>query len=160
VRQEVLTPVVGSGARPTQLRATLSPTSQSRFVRPSAVPSAVPWARRVLGHMLRAWQLENISDTALLLLSELVTNAVQASGDSGDRHHGDQQMIAFTLQLTDTSLVMEVWDTNPALPVLQESDITGDHGRGLLLVDFMADQWGHRAENGGKVVWCKVAIRA
>lgn len=145
---------------PTQLSATLSPTSQSRLVSLSAVASAVPWARRVLRHMLRAWQLENISDTALLLLSELVTNAVQASGDGVDRHHGYHQMIAFALQLTDTSLVMKVWDTNPTLPVLQESDITGDHGRGLLLVDFMADQWGHRAENGGKVVWCKVAIPA
>lgn len=160
MRQEVMAPFVGSGASATQLSPTLNSDSQSRLLRLAALPSAVPWARRVLRHMLREWQLENISDTALLLLSELVTNAVQASGDGADRHHGDQQMIAFTLQLTDTSLLMKVWDTNPALPVLQESDITGDHGRGLLLVDFMADQWGHHAENGGKVVWCEVAVPA
>jgi anti-sigma regulatory factor (Ser/Thr protein kinase) len=132
----------------------------SRHVRLVALPSAVPWARRILRHMLREWQLEEMSDPAQLLVSELVTNAVQASA----RQHGHDQdslpMIGLTLQLTDTALTAEVWDTSPALPVLQEADLTGERGRGLMLVDFLADSWGHRVAGGGKVVWCTVAIPA
>jgi hypothetical protein len=67
-------------------------------------------------------------------------------------------MIGLTLRLTETALVAEVWDTSSALPALQEADLTGERGRGLVLVDFLADSWGHRTAGGGKVVWCTVAI--
>jgi anti-sigma regulatory factor (Ser/Thr protein kinase) len=107
--------------------------------------------------MLREWQLEEMADPALLVLSELVTNAVQASGKGTGR---DRQIITLTLQLTDTSLRMEVWDANPALPALRKADLLSDHGRGLLLVDAIGDAWGHRAADGGKMVWCEVAIPA
>jgi anti-sigma regulatory factor (Ser/Thr protein kinase) len=140
----------------------VSPTASrvlgSRLLRLGALPSAVPWARRVLRHLLRQWQLEALAEPAMLLVSELVTNAVQASSDGPGPEHSSQQMISLTVQLTDTSVVITVWDANPALPVLQEADVTGDHGRGLLLVDFLADAWGHHAADGGKVVWCAVAI--
>ncbi len=130
----------------------------SRHVRLSALPSAVPWARRVLRHMLREWQLEGMSDPALLLVSELVTNAVQASANQAGRYEGSRPVIGLTLRRTGTVLMAEVWDTSPALPVLQEADLTGEGGRGLMLVDFLAEAWGHRAARGGKVVWCTVAI--
>lgn len=130
----------------------------SRHVRLAALPSAVPWARRILRHMLREWRLEGMSDPALLVVSELVTNAVQASpGQAGD----DQRslpMIGLSLRLTDTALMAEVWDTSPDLPVLQESDLAREGGRGLVLVNFLADSWGHRAAAGGKVVWCTIAL--
>jgi anti-sigma regulatory factor (Ser/Thr protein kinase) len=107
--------------------------------------------------MLREWQLEKMADSALLVLSELVTNAVQASGKGTGR---DRPIITLTLQLTDTILRMEVWDANPALPTPQKADLLSDHGRGLLLVDALGDAWGHRAADGGKMVWCEVAIPA
>ncbi len=130
----------------------------SRRVRLAALPSAVPWARRILRHMLREWQLEGMSDPVLLLVSELVTNAVQASVSQAGRDEDSWPMIGLTLQLTDTVLQLEVWDTSSALPALQEADLTGERGRGLVLVDFLADSWGHRTAGGGKVVWCTVAI--
>jgi anti-sigma regulatory factor (Ser/Thr protein kinase) len=136
------------------------PTSsrgRPRHVRLAALPSAVPWARRILGHMLREWQLESMSDPALLLVSELVTNAVKASASQPGKNES-LPMIGLTLQYTDAGLLAEVWDASPALPELQEADLTGQRGRGLVLVDFLADSWGHRAADGGKVVWFTVAV--
>jgi len=156
--QELMTRFAGHDAGATAVSPAPSRVLESRLVRLAALPSSVPWARRVLRHMLRQWELEAVADAGLLLLSELVTNAVQASSDGAVQERKSQQMICLALQLTDASLVIRVWDANPALPVLQEADVTGDHGRGLLLVDFLADSWGHYAADGGKVVWCEIAF--
>ncbi len=133
---------------------------QTRQVRLAALPSAVPWARRVLRHMIREWQLESIADAAALLVSELVTNAVDASAASASRAHGKLPMIGLTIRLTAASLVLEVSDTSPLRPVRQEADSAADHGRGLVLVDALADAWGDRTADGGKVVWCELALPA
>jgi anti-sigma regulatory factor (Ser/Thr protein kinase) len=141
----------------------MSPTlscTGSRHVKLAALPCAVPQSRRVLRHVLREWQLEKMLDPALLVTSELVANAVQASGNNACTDGQNRQVIALTVQLTDNSLLLEVWDASPALPVLKETDITGVRGRGLMLVDFLADAWGHRPAEGGKVIWCEVAIPA
>jgi anti-sigma regulatory factor (Ser/Thr protein kinase) len=130
----------------------------TRYVRLAALPSAVPWARRVLRHMLCEWQLENMADPAALLLSELVTNAVEASPGRACRKPGKLPMIGLAIRLTPASLVLEVWDASPLRPVPQDAGIAGDRGRGLLLIDALADSWGHRAADGGKIVWCEVAI--
>lgn len=125
-------------------------------VRLAAAPSVVPWTRRLLRDVLAEWQLESKLDPALLLVSELVTNAVQASGDCPCNGSQNQPAIVLTVAFTETSLLLEVWDSSPLPPVLQEADVTGDRGRGLMLVDFLADAWGHRPEGGGKVVWCEL----
>lgn len=131
---------------------------QTRSVRLAALPSSVPWARRILRHMLREWQVESMADPAALLVSELVTNAVEASAGRTGRDQGKLPMIGFTIRLTATSLVLEVWDSSPLRPVPQEADVARDRGRGLLLIDALAGSWGHRAADGGKVVWCELAI--
>lgn len=131
---------------------------QTRDVRLAALPSAVPWARRVLRHMLHEWQVESMADPAALLVSELVTNAVEASAGRTGRDQGKLPMIGLAIRLTATSLVLEVWDSSPLRPVSQEADIARNRGRGLLLIDAMADSWGHRAADGGKVVWCELAL--
>jgi anti-sigma regulatory factor (Ser/Thr protein kinase) len=124
----------------------------------TALPSAMSWARGMLRQMLCEWQLERMSDTVLLLMSELVTNAVKASGDGTCGGHLSRQMIALTVRRTDASLLMEVWDANPAPPVPREADVTRECGRGLLVVETLSDNWGHHAEGDGKVVWCEVAV--
>lgn len=149
---------IDPGVSATDVHPAPGPEIRSRQVRLTALPSAVPWARRVLRHMLREWQLPDLADPALLLVSELVTNAVQASARGARRDPDRLPMISLTVRITDTSLVTEVWDASPDVPALREADLTGDRGRGLLLVDFLADQWGHRPADGGKVVWCTVGI--
>jgi len=131
---------------------------QTRYVRLAALPSAVPWARRVLRHMLREWRVESMADPAALLVSELVTNAVEASAGGAGRDHGMLPMIGLAIRLTAASLVLEVWDASPLRPVPRKADTAADRGRGLELVDALAHAWGHRAAGGGKVVWCEVAI--
>jgi anti-sigma regulatory factor (Ser/Thr protein kinase) len=156
---QVMAPPVAP-AEATDMDPTLTSCLTSRHVRLAALPSAVPWARRVLRHVLREWQLESWSDPALLLVSELVTNAVQASVRSVGPDPVSHLMVSLTLELSETSLLMKVWDASPCLPVLSEADVTGDRGRGLLLVDFLADAWGHCDASPGKVVWCELGIQA
>jgi anti-sigma regulatory factor (Ser/Thr protein kinase) len=131
---------------------------QTRHVRLAALPTAVPWARRVLRHMLHDWQLEGMADCAALLVTELVTNAVQASAGLACRNHGKLPMIGLGIRLTPADLVLEVWDASPLRPVLHNAGTTSDRGRGLLLIDALAGSWGYRAADGGKIVWCTVAI--
>jgi hypothetical protein len=55
-------------------------------------------------------------------------------------------------------LRLEVWDASPAPPVVQETDLTSESGRGLLMIECMSTRWGHRRQDAGKVVWCEVAL--
>jgi anti-sigma regulatory factor (Ser/Thr protein kinase) len=158
VSQNAEAACVGASMSATDVVPAPSSGITSRHVRLAALPSAVPWARRVLRHVLRERQLEKLLDPALLLVSELVTNAVQASAHYASRGPDQLQMIALSLHLTDTSLVTEVWDASPGVPGLRDADPTDDRGRGLLLVDSLADAWGHHRRDGGKVVWCTVAV--
>lgn len=158
--QQAETPAVEVSMRATGVLPAPARSVRCRKVRLAALPSAVPWARLILRHMLREWQLEWLSDPALLLTSELVTNAVQASARRPWHDPGTLPVIALSLRVTDTSLLTEVWDASPGLPVLRAADLTGERGRGLLLVDFLADAWGHHTADDGKVVWCEVALPA
>jgi two-component sensor histidine kinase len=143
----------------TRLQATAPDRGrQTRYVRLTGLPSAVPWARRVLRHMLQEWQLESMAEPAARLVSELVTNAVEASADCTGRGHRTLPMIGLAIRLSATSLVLEVWDASPLGPVPQEADIAADRRRGLLQVDALADSWGQRAADGGEIVWCEVAV--
>jgi anti-sigma regulatory factor (Ser/Thr protein kinase) len=145
-------PSPGTGAAAT-VSLEASRSARIRHVRLAAVPSAVPWARRILKHVLREWELQSLGDCALLAVSELVTNAVQRSPCSG---RSDRETVELTLKATGNGLRIDVWDANPAMPVLTEADLTGDRGRGLVLVDFLSDAWGHRPAGRGKVVWCEM----
>jgi anti-sigma regulatory factor (Ser/Thr protein kinase) len=141
------------------MNQTLSHSILSRQLKLAALPSAAPWARRMTRQLLEEWQLETLSDTALLVVSELVTNAVKASGnlDCPGLRPLSWQMLALTVQHTGAGVRLEVWDPNPVRPALQQPDPSSEGGRGLLIVECLADQWGHYTADGGKVVWCELA---
>lgn len=142
------------------MNQTLSHPALTRQLNLAALPSAAPWARRMISHLLQEWRLEALSDTALLLVSELVTNAVKAAGNvcRCDGSPARWQMIGLTVGLTETGLLIEVWDPDAALPARQEPDLASEGGRGLLIVECLADSWGHHAADGGKTVWCELAL--
>lgn len=129
---------------------------------------AQPWAavvtRRQLRHLLRAWQLAALTDTAQLMASELVANAVTAAQaqDSGAFLDGPRltpRPIELSVRRTEVSLIIEVRDPSPELPVAQQAGPMDEGGRGLRLVEILATRWGHyAAEGGGKVVWCEIAL--
>ena len=157
VRCELATPVADAGAGGTTADPACSRATRHLQVKLAAVPAAVSWARRVVQRALREWRLESVSESAMLLVSELATNAVQASGGGSGRGSRNQRIIVLILALTETGVLLQVWDSSPVLPVLQDADVTSDQGRGLLLVDVLADAWGHHCAGSGKVVWCELA---
>ncbi|WP_251067473.1 ATP-binding protein [Streptomyces sp. ISL-36] len=106
--------------------------------------TAVPEVRHALRKMLGKWGGPGASDVAELLTSELVTNALI---------HTDHGAVV-TATVVPDSLRVEVRDFVPGLP---EPDVPfaddGTHGRGLVLVEALADSWGVEDHGVGKVVW-------
>lgn len=113
--------------------------------------TAVPEVRRALRELLGHWKHRGPVDVAELLTCELVTNALI---------HTDQGAVV-TATLAPGGLRVEVHDFTPVLPepYVPSAD-DGTHGRGLLLVQALADAWGVRAHEAGKVVWFELAGEA
>lgn len=104
----------------------------------------VPEARKALRELLRHWGKPGGSEIAELLTSELVTNALI--------HTDDDALLTATIG--PRGLRVEVRDfvaRRPRLCVPNADD--GTHGRGLVLVQSLADAWGVRAHGVGKAVW-------
>lgn len=104
----------------------------------------VPEARRALRELLRHWGRPGSSEIAELLTSELVTNALV---------HTDRDAV-LTATVSPRGLRVEVRDfvgRRPRLRAPVADD--GTHGRGLVLVESLADAWGVRAHGVGKAVW-------
>lgn len=105
--------------------------------------------RRLLRDHLRRWGVPALADTAELLTSELVTNALQHTP-------GGAVLTATYSPGNDSRLRVEVRDYLARRPRLRAADTGGDYatsGRGLMLVQALADAWGVRAGDEGKVIW-------
>ena len=123
------------------------------FLELGALPSAVPCARLHTRQLLWEWQLTDRGD-AELLVSELMTNAIQAS-QADDR----TASVRLWLLADQAQVVILVWDASPLPPVAMNGSETEENGRGLLLVDTLSERWGYLpADHGGKFVWAIVAL--
>ncbi|MCU1490730.1 MAG: putative sensor protein [Acidimicrobiaceae bacterium] len=107
-----------------------------------AVPEGVSRARRWLRERLAGWSDDGL-DSAELVLSELVTNVVL---------HG-RGPVQLAARRDLDRVVMEVLDRSPAPPVINHYTSGASTGRGLLVVDGLADGWGVRSFPNGKGVW-------
>jgi anti-sigma regulatory factor (Ser/Thr protein kinase) len=139
---------------------------RTEHLRLPALVSSVAGSRLFVRQTCKSWQMrqEQIDD-AQLLASELVSNAILASGATEPRStwslpYADSQLIGLRLLALDGSLVIEVWDSSPRSPKLIERTDLLEHGRGLQLVDALSIRWGHYPRIGGKVVWCQLALDA
>jgi anti-sigma regulatory factor (Ser/Thr protein kinase) len=126
-----------------------------------ALSSSPFWARRYTRSFLNSCRgmSESTTETAELIVSELVTNAVQFSGDPARalRHseRADAGLIALSLRHFPEGLLIEVYDTDSNPPVLCEADADAENGRGLMLIDALAEEWSYFfPPGGGKVVYC------
>lgn len=124
-----------------------------------ALPHAPYWARRLTRFSLQAWRLwpETIQ-TAELLVSELVTNAVKATS-TGTEHPAysvaDVEHISLTLRHIPGRVIAEVFDTDQWPPLLTAASTDDENGRGLMLVQALSKEWGYFfPPTGGKVVYC------
>jgi anti-sigma regulatory factor (Ser/Thr protein kinase) len=114
-----------------------------------AAPQAVRLARRATRDALAGWQLGQLEETAVLLVSELVTNAVCHARDTG--------AVALELTSAETWLRVEVLDADPREPQQRTPEAWDESGFGFVLVDALADRWGVRQTAGGKAVWAELA---
>jgi hypothetical protein len=100
-------------------------------------------------------------DTAILLTSELVTNAVQAARLSEHEPAGRRvapEPIHLTLRALPGGVVIEVFDSEPGPPIPRQADPNAEHGRGLVLVKALSKEWGFDyPKSGGKVVYAVVS---
>ncbi|MET9550459.1 SpoIIE family protein phosphatase [Streptomyces sp. NPDC006627] len=110
-------------------------------------PKSVGRARELACDQLRAWDLEPLCDTAELLVSELVTNALR---------YGEGE-IRLRL-LLDRTLVCEVWDGGFVQPRRRRARDTDEGGRGLQLVGLLSAAWGSRRTPRGKTVWFELPL--
>lgn len=88
-------------------------------------------------------------ESAVLLVSELVTNAMKAMTEATT----DISCIDLSIRLFPARLLVEVTDSSPRPPVLSPSGPDASTGRGLAIVDCLSQQWGYFWHNGRKVVF-------
>jgi anti-sigma regulatory factor (Ser/Thr protein kinase) len=105
--------------------------------------------RRVVRHHLELWGLSTVGDTAELCVTELVTNVI--------RHVGNETPTRLVLSMSGTRLRIEVRDPDTrALPTLLAARADDESGRGMALVDALADRWGVVLHDDAKVTWCEL----
>ncbi|MFF1298432.1 MULTISPECIES: PAS domain S-box protein [unclassified Streptomyces] len=109
----------------------------------SATASAVSIGRSFVVKTLSDWGCVPAADDARLLVSEVLTNAVQ---------HAEGPLVLH-LRRTETDLAVEISDLSPHLPQPRLAAEDEESGRGLILVDAIADTWGVRPDERGKTTW-------
>jgi anti-sigma regulatory factor (Ser/Thr protein kinase) len=112
-----------------------------------AVPESPRLARQFVAERLHRWHYERLMHSALLVTSEIVTNAVL--------HAGVRLVLAVEDQGDGVLLIVE--DPAPALPVPRDATPDDTSGRGLAIVAALAADWGVEPVPGGKRVWCRLA---
>jgi PAS domain-containing protein/anti-sigma regulatory factor (Ser/Thr protein kinase) len=113
------------------------------------LPDAVMHARRFTARTLRRWHAQEVADAVLLVVSELVTNALVHT----------QGPVRIDLTLRGDRVRVCVSDSSPrapAKPVIVDWESTG--GRGLMLVEAMSDTFGTVPVAGGKQVWSEIVV--
>ncbi|WP_242658129.1 ATP-binding protein [Klenkia brasiliensis] len=98
--------------------------------------------------MLTAWGAPHDLGDVELLVSELVANVVD--------HAGDESVLTVEVSLADTWLRIAVVDGSAIRPVVHELDHTAARGRGMQIVEAVADRWGADEHHGGKRVWVEL----
>ncbi|WP_434481835.1 ATP-binding protein [Streptomyces sp. NBC_01340] len=132
----------------------------------TTVPKDIEWrlprharsvsrARTLLREQATSWKLpEEVTETAVLLLSELTTNAYRHAKVSPGRE------IWARCALDDDRVRVWVTDANDTLPETRNGSPDDESGRGLALVATLADNWGATPREGGigKTVWFELRL--
>lgn len=150
-----------SGARPLQVIEPSSGTGTASTDWPlvsklelGPLPSAVGCGRDHAKLVLAEWGISHLADDAVLLVSELLTNALRASTALRT-----PTPIVLRLLANDRQLVIEAWDTRVDGYQFRPGAPDAEHGRGLAVVTALSKRWGVvRISEHYKAVWCELAV--
>ncbi|MCL2584136.1 MAG: ATP-binding protein [Streptosporangiales bacterium] len=122
-----------------------------RRIRLASDPRAVAEARKQACVTIAVWDVPVDTETASLLVSELVTNAVTHDGVGA---------VTMAIRVARGRFRVDVHDTSSEMPDPElDTPVDAESGRGLLLVDTLADEWGFYPTPGGKAVYFSLALR-
>ncbi|MFJ3755450.1 ATP-binding protein [Streptomyces sp. NPDC090080] len=119
-------------------------------------PSTAGPGRELVRDVLGVWHLDGLADRAALIITELIANAT--------RHTSCPEIRLTVGRPSATRLRVGVVDREPSrLPILSQAADDDESGRGLLLVDAVADSWGYDLHGSdrrpwGKEVWAELRI--
>lgn len=135
--------------------------SRTSYLAFAAHPRAVRCGRLHTRQVLGDWQLGHLTDEAELIVSELLTNAINAAAEptasaAAARSHRAPEVILF-LEARGDELAVYVWDACPQLPQRRPHDNLSIGGRGLDIVETMSQRWGWATCSSGKIVWACLA---
>jgi anti-sigma regulatory factor (Ser/Thr protein kinase) len=109
-------------------------------------------ARQATREVLTSWHVAHLEETAVLFVSELVTNAVRHASTGGS-------MLVLRLEAAGTSLRIEVHDADPQWPQPGIPSGLDESGFGFVIVDALANKWGVTDTATGKAVWAELDTR-
>jgi anti-sigma regulatory factor (Ser/Thr protein kinase) len=110
----------------------------------TAGPTAAAEARGRVRAAICTWDVQVDPDVAVLLTSELVTNALR---------HETGETVMLSIACSTGELRVDVHDTSRSLPVQVKAEADAEAGRGLVLVDSLSDEWGWYQTPSGKAVY-------
>lgn len=116
----------------------------------AAEPDEVSALRRVVRSHLGLWGVREVADLAELCVTEMVTNVIKHVG------YGTPSTLAVSMRGTYVRVEVQDPDTR-ALPTLIAATSGAEAGRGIALVDAVADRWGVQLREDRKVIWCELA---
>jgi hypothetical protein len=130
-----------TSTRPTELHR--------RHVRLSREPAAAAEARGHIRAVIRAWKVPVDPDIAILLASDLVTNAIT---------HGHGEIVTLVIRCSRNHLRIDVYDTSRSLPMAEGEPADTETGRGLVLVATLSTDWGSFRTPAGKAAYFTLAF--
>ena len=111
-----------------------------------STPHSVQLARSYVRATLAHHELGGYAEDAEMVISELVTNAIE--------HAGGPTLGLEVIRVADSAAVaVIVTDSSPNPPVRREVSADSEHGRGLRIVSALSARWGWRPESPGKAVY-------
>ena len=114
-------------------------------------PAAAAEARGQVRAAICAWEVPIDANVAVLLTSELVTNAIRQEAG---------KLVTLAISCSCGQLRVDVHDTSRSLPVLVDAPGDAETGRGLMLVASLSTDWGYYRTPAGKAVYFMLAFQA
>lgn len=115
----------------------------------SSDPTSPAAARNFVRSTLHSWHAAHLAETAALLVSELVTNAL--------RYDGPRFAVVASQDRRCVRIAVQDGSAPRGQVQVRHVDDTCESGRGMLLVEGLSDRWGvEAAAADGKVVWAEL----